>query len=485
MVSDYLKNSPLDSCPPRIEWHPRVEKTLGDEMLDVAERAGLLADEHQRRVILAGGAVADDGKWATLEVAINEPRQNGKGAILEIRELWGLVSGNDKLVIHSAHQGDTALEHFERLLMLFESVPEFDRMVKRTSRVNGMYGITLTNGCRIRFRSRSKAGGRGFTCNLLVLDEAMFLPESFHGALVPTLRAQPNPQIWYAGSAVDQETHDHGIVFTRIRERGIARNDPSLTYFEWSLDYEHPNDVPPEVLADPVAWAACTPAFGDRIQEEHMKKEYIKLDARTFAVELCGVGDYPATDGSVDRMIEGEEWLELEDPNSVLADPVCLSFDVSAERRASIAACGLNADGNWHVEVIERRPGTFWIPERLAELDLEHSPLEIVCDGHGAAASLLQAIEAAGVNVRRTNSSEFADACARLLDAVGDKTLRHPGGQVLWNSIRAARTKPLSDRWAWSRRASVADISPLVAMTLALWSAQNLVTEDAGELAIY
>ena len=52
-------------------------------------------------------------------------------------------------------------------------------------------------------------GSRG---DCLILDEAMFLPEFGYGALLPTLSAWTNPQVWYTGSAVDQFVHDDGVV---------------------------------------------------------------------------------------------------------------------------------------------------------------------------------------------------------------------------------------------------------------------------------
>jgi hypothetical protein len=35
--------------------------------------------------------------------------------------------------------------------------------------------------------------------------------------------------------------------------------------------------------------------------------------------------------------------------------------------------------------------------------------------------------------------------------------------------LKGATQRPLGDRWAWSRKNSSIDISPLVAVTLALW----------------
>ena len=66
---------------------------------------------------------------------------------------------------------------------------------------------------------------RGFAgVDFLGLDEAMIISEAAHSSSMPTIRASKSPrgpQLWYAGSAVDQESMDHGIVWTRVRERGI------------------------------------------------------------------------------------------------------------------------------------------------------------------------------------------------------------------------------------------------------------------------
>jgi hypothetical protein len=87
-----------------------------------------------------------DGKWAAFEVGLNVPRQNGKGSILEARELAGLFLLGERLIIHSAHEFATSLEAFQRLLALIEGTPDLSRRVKRVSRAHGEEGIELTNG---------------------------------------------------------------------------------------------------------------------------------------------------------------------------------------------------------------------------------------------------------------------------------------------------------------------------------------------------
>jgi hypothetical protein len=49
----------------------------------------------------------------------------------------------------------------------------------------------------------------------------MMIPEFSHGALLPTLSARPDLQVWYMGSAVDRMVHEDGVVFARVRERAL------------------------------------------------------------------------------------------------------------------------------------------------------------------------------------------------------------------------------------------------------------------------
>jgi hypothetical protein len=124
--------------------------------------AGLVLDPWQAFVLEHALGERADGRWAAFEVGVVVSRQNGKGAILEARELAGLFLLGERLVVHSAHQFDTSLEAFRRLLGLIEDTPDLDRRVKRVSRSHGEEGIELKGGQRIRFRTRTKGGGRGF-----------------------------------------------------------------------------------------------------------------------------------------------------------------------------------------------------------------------------------------------------------------------------------------------------------------------------------
>ncbi len=412
---------------------------------------------------------------------MNVARQNGKGVILEVRELVGIFEVGEKLITHSSHQQDTSLEAMRRLIEALEEGGLDSELKPRGGirNTNGQEALVFKTGQRIRFRTRSKGAGRGFSCDCLILDEAMFLAEYAHAALMPSLSAMPNPQIWYTGSAVDQEVHEHGVVWARIRERGMAADD-RLAYFEYSADADDPNDLP--AILDDRMLEDANPALGIRITREWVETERKSMNPREFAVERLGVGDWPRTDGVLQQVVPIEQWKALTDEQSELLDPVVLAFDVGPDRTGSIAAAGKRPDGLWHVEIVDHRTGTSWLPKALFDYARRQNPSAIVCDAYGPVGSIVQAVENYDLELTTVTAAEHAAACGRLADAVADKTLRHLGTDELQAAIRGAKPRPLGDAWAWSRKSSSVDISPLVAVTLALSAAIEL---PEGELRIW
>ena len=180
---------------PQIRHVPEYVSSLGVQAVYLAEMAGLVLDPWQEAILIDSLGVRADKRWAAFEVGVCVPRQNGKGGILEARELAGLYLLNERLIVHTAHQFDTSLEAFGRLLALIEETPELWKRVKRVSNAHGSEGITLKSGQRIRFRTRTKGGGRGYTGDCLIFDEAMDIPEAKIGIMARPTRSETSAVI--------------------------------------------------------------------------------------------------------------------------------------------------------------------------------------------------------------------------------------------------------------------------------------------------
>lgn len=477
---------------PRVRSVPAYVTSRGAEVIQVADTAGLKLDPFQQLVVNGASGCRADGKWSASSVGVNMTRQNGKGGITEARQLAGVFAFGEPIQVHSAHEFPTATEAMLRMEELLAGTPEFAKEVKSVSRSHGSEGFIFKSGQRIRYRTRTKGGGRGFSIKeTLYLDEAMILQESFIGALLPTLAAQSmtgNPQVWYTGSAVDQLVHEHGHVFARLRARGIRGDDPSLAWFEWAAaDPTDENDKPvtpdhpmvADLLDDVRAWAEGNPSLGIRISKDYLAEERRSMDPRTFAVEHLGIGDWPALEASGESPISIEQWTELVDVRSSIVGSLCFGVDVSPDRRtATISVAGERKDGRVHGEVVERGRGTGWVVERLVELVAEHDALGVVLDQRSPAASLVHDLEEAGIEIHATDAGEHAEACGLLFDLVDQDRFRHLGTPELAAAIRGAVRRTLGEAWGWSRRLSTVDITPLVSLTLAVWGVARLEQED-------
>ncbi|MFJ4974201.1 terminase [Streptomyces coeruleorubidus] len=472
---------------PPIETVPPSVSTAGQEAIDLAARAGLQLDPWQQHVLRRGMGEDANGSWSAFECAVNVPRQNGKGGIIEARELWGLFIGGEQLILHSAHEFKTAKNAFKRIERLIRGCPDLHKRVKAYRYTVGEESIELHSGQVLRFIARSKGSGRGFTGDCNILDEDMILGDEAMDALLPTMAAVANPQIWYLGSA---GIGAPSVQLGRLRRRALAAieagaPDPSLAYFEWSADL-HVDECPTgctdhDDAASDESVLKANPAVGFRLTLEKVRNERLTLSPAGYARERLGVGDYPSDSADTWQVIGEDAWRALAAAESEPSDPVAFAIDMTPERsHAAICVAG-EWRGGTHVEVVDHRPGTGWILDRAAELHEKWRPRCWVVDGGGPAGSLIADLEEClGVEVVQPKAREVAASCGQFYDAVAEQTLSHLDQAPLASALAGAQKRPLGDAWAWARRLVSVDISPLVAVTLAKWGLGAEVEEPEG-----
>ncbi|WP_406056243.1 terminase [Streptomyces sp. NBC_01077] len=478
---------------PRITTVPSTRlSSSGQEAVELAALAGLKLDPWQEHVLDLGLSERADGRWSAFEVAVNVPRQNGKGGIIEARQLAGLFLLGERLILHSAHEFKTSIVAFKRVEQLIMGCPDLRKRVLRVRRTTGEEAIELVTGQTLRFLARSGGSGRGFTGDCNILDEAMILGDDAMGALMPTMSAVPNPQIWYLGSA---GIGAPSVQLGRLRSRALAavesgQPDPSLAYFEWSVDAHRaecgPGCTDHSDPDDPAAWAVANPALGIRITAEHVRNERLSMGGGgIFERERLGVGNYPADGAEAWQVIGEDAWRALADPKSTppKGGPLAFAIDATPERsHAAIVVAGPWRGGT-HVEVIEHRPGMGWIVERAKELHARHKPRCWVVDAGGPAGSLIQDLaDELGVEVVQPKAREIAAATGQFYDAVAEQSISHLDQAPLAVALAGAQKRPLGDAWAWARRGVGVDISPLVAVTLARWGLGAEVEDERAPI---
>ena len=501
---------------PRLQAMPVYITSIGTEIIELAGSAGLHLDNWQQYQLNLSMGVTDKRMWSAFEVLLIVSRQNGKGSILEARELAALyLIETDRLALHTAHEHKTSAEHYIRIRSLIQQTPELERKVKRESAAYGREFIELIasptiiigsagkwvrlgRSHRLLFIARSGGSGRGFTGDLLVYDEAMVLDAGKVSASMPSLFARPNPQIWYAGSAgLSTSTQ-----LAAVRRRGKAAADKgettnALAYMEWSIEPHTEYCKPGCTLHDDVnaeeSIAKANPGYGIRLTADILSKakEAFSEDPEGYQREVLGIGQYPAPDEA--WLVVPKDWwdntADYKDEPGRVRQPV-FAVAVSPNRKhGAIGVAGARADGTVGIQIIEYEQGTKWIVDRAAEIAKRHGPAtKWIVDPHGAAGSLIDEMEERHLKVIKVNATEVAHACGNFYDGLRDRWLWHygndPNSKVLYKALAGVDRRPLSNQWAWDYKNSAYDICSLNAVTLALWGFMKFKTREPAKFTI-
>lgn len=452
-------------------WHtrPTSDATDGPLVAEVCALAGFAPDPEQRLVLDDLFAVRGE-RAASLETAVICARQNLKTAVAEMACLGWLFVTQQRLIVWSAHQFPTAQEAFRDLDELCAAHPSLASRVARVWRGNGDEAIELKSGARLIFRARTKGGGRGLSGDKVVLDEAFALHPMHMGALLPTLSARPDPQVLYASSAGLADSD----VLRAVRDRGRA-GDPSLAYLEWgdpnphagcgTEDCDHTLGRESCALDDEARWQLANPALGRRIEVDYVRAERRALPPEEFARERLGWWDEP---GEIDADLTVEAWSALA---GVAAPTGTLVLGIDAA--PGHASASITVTDGVDCELLERRPGAAWLAERLVDLRDRHGPSAIAYDPAGPIGSLVPDLERAGLALNPVEGKDSVRACGSLVRLVKEAAIRHRGETEFAAAVAGLRLRAVGDGKKFSRRDSTVDISPIVALAVALWVARG------------
>ena len=463
--------------------------TLGPEVSELATVAGFAPDPEQRLGLDLLFAMDNRDRSVAFEFAVVCARQNLKTGLFKQAVLGWLFLTEQNLVVWSAHEFDTAKEAFRDMAQLVEGCPDLDREVKRIYRGNGDESIELLSGQRLIFKARTKSGGRGLTGDKVVLDEAFALHADHMGALLPTLSVRPDPQVVY-GSSAGFASSD---VLRVIRDRGRAGRSPRLAYLEWCAEQggcadegcKHLvgtdgcslDDVDKRRAANPLL--GRTRANGTGLTYDYLDSERQALPPEEFARERLGWWDEP---GTAEAFGAGN-WEACEVPEIPAVPVRALALAVSYDMSKSAIVAAAELDGVRYVKPLHHGPGTTWVAAEVKQLQDRHGVV-VVVDRNGPAADLLDDLETAGVKVHEADTSDVCDACADVYKRVQDRRFGHLGYPELDSAAANVVKRSVGDRWAWGRKQSEADISPLEAATLASWAVglpdPDSVYEDRG-----
>jgi phage terminase large subunit-like protein len=404
------------------------------------------------------------------------PRQVGKTYLIGSVVFADCIVNPGTTVVWTAHRFAVARETFDSLAAIAKSpglLPHIDPDDVHSAAGNEV--IKFRNGSRIKFAARERGTVRGVAkVRRLILDEAQILSEGAMSDLAPTMNQAVNPQIIMMGTP--PKPMDNSAIFAGIREEALDGESEGVVYIEFSADADADLD-------DREQWHKANPSLGTRTPYKALRRLRRLFDNDDdFAREALGIW----TNIGGNAVVDPVTWGKLGDPDSITDGPVAYAIDVSPQRdHASIGMAGWRPDGKRLLEFVEGRNSADWVVTVAKLINERQRPRCFVIDAGSPAGSYVQALQTAGVPVVTVGARDYANACGTFYDEAMGGLLAHLDQPTLNSALSVARKRAIGSEgaWAWHRVNAQADITPIVACTLAIHglSTEAIKKQRSGE----
>jgi hypothetical protein len=459
--------SPLTCVPARWAPAPSGVGSNGPVLCGIMRALGWAPYGWQEHVADLALEHSGEGGYRFGTVGVCVGRQNGKTSLVAARIVLEMLRGGH--AVFTAQDRIFARERWQEYAeLLVERLPA--GKVKTFSRSNGQEHLTLTTGGRFGISTPTGRSPRGRSNDLVVIDEAL-THESMKAiaALQPTMATRPDAQVWLLGNAGDLRA----VMFRHYRDLG--RQSSGLTgvtpgrmaWFEWA-----PTDDECEVL-DRHAWEEAIPTLDlpGGVTAQSVADAAETMDPIHFRREYLNQWDDDRQLDLPDDRINLEQWAQCQAGAAAPGGRVSFGVDVPPERTSAVIVSASEVPPA--VELVEERPGVEWAVTRCADLVGRHGGV-VVYDPASQAATVGAALTARGVATVAVTARERAQAAALFDDAVSGATVAVRPSRRLDSAVEAARKGRQGDTFRWVRADPDADISPLVAASLAWWAAPRV-----------
>lgn len=462
--------------PDDVECRPRfitprnpARKTIGHELINTARLLERTPLPWQDEVFQGAFEVDEHGLLWYREVVVVVPRQSGKTTLVVP---WGvhrsIMWPERQHIIYTAQSRIKAREKWMDDQVYLIKRSHFAQFIKpnrfgmhEPNLAHGEEHIPWVNDSKWGIDAPTETAGHGATLDLGFIDEAFSQQDArVEQAMSPAMITRPDSQKVITSTAGSSKRRSP-FLWRKIemgRNRVSAGLDSRTFYVEYSAE-------PDADWLDPRVWWATMPALGYTQAEEKVAAEADSLGEDEFRrAYLCQWGD----DMGGDSRIPWDAWMDCLDSRSQMSSTLTWVIDVSPERSwSAISVAAQREDGRIHIETVEKREGTGWVAERMAQLVSAHGGS--VYYDHVTTGALAPDLRDHGVDAEPIAAQDVKVSAPALYDAVMNDRVVHIGQDELDDALRGAATRKFGDGWAWARGPSMDDITALVSATLAFW----------------
>ena len=360
-------------------------------------------------------------RYRTILILVS--RQNGKTVLSEVIASFFLNVLEVDAIFGTSLSLDKAEEVWEAVVQDQETVPELTSQLQKVCRTNGSKKLVLTGLRSYKVGAPTRRAGRGDSNDLVMIDEIREHRDwETWAAAVASTNAKPNGLVVCFSNAGDPDS----IVLRQLRSQAVEIiegtkahdfggnvDSETLGLFEWSAPDGAETD-------DMEALAAANPALGHGLLTERalLANRSTFPEAKFRSECMC-----QQVETLLPEPFPQGAWLGGIDEASEIAPESDLFFgiDMSQDRKYTvIAVCGMREDGNYHVEIVDRRIGSEWAIDWFKKRVDKYGGMKLGFQERGAPVSGLaeQICTIEGIERRPQGGPDLSAGWNRFWDAI-------------------------------------------------------------------
>lgn len=446
----------------------RAEFMAGADLLGIADKL-----QPQQLVIAdALNAVNAEGHPLNPMVGVLIPRRSSKTTSI-LAVLLGRCASrpNYRVAFTLATTGQKARDRFRADIVgpLERLYPDENNRPFRIRKAAGSEAIEFENGSLFRVLTPSGESFRSDAFDCVFVDEAgEATPETTTDLLtgiLPTMDTRPDAQIIIAGTAAKYRT---GNMLWDVLQKGRAGEDEyGIVEYAASQDVTV-DDIPDWDAAVPLVLEAH-PGIGTLTTLAKVKRNFDALPREQFMREYLSVFEDA---GFSESAVNLRRWLAAQLDTDAPEPPkrFAIGVAVTLNQTAASIVAAWREDGDARVLVLDHRPGTVWVADRLRELAKYKVP--IVYNNIGTTRAEIDALlfdRAVKPYLKPQTMTNVSTAAALFVREVDNGRIGHWDDQALLTAVQTARKRQMANAWGFGRGNNPdADITALEAASMAL-----------------
>ena len=443
---------------------------------------------------IVGNLETGNWRFRFRTVVVEVARQNGKTTLSKIIASYFLNVLGVQSIFGTSLSLEKAEEVWDAVVLEQESNPVLAGEIDTVARRNGGKKLILKGNRVYKVGAPTRRAGRGDSNDLVLLDELREQRdwETWSAAAASTV-AKPRGLILCFTNAGDPDS----IVLREVRSKAIAKiegtnqvndfggnvNADALGLFEWSApEKAETNDIKALAQANPALGYGRLTIDALMANRETFPESKFRSECMCQQVETILPEPFP----------EGA-WLGGQDEHSYIREDSELfwGIDMSQDRKYTvIAVCGMREDGNYHVELVERKIGSEWAIDWFRTRAPKYGEMKLCFQGRGAPVSGLaeQICTIDGVTRMAQEGPDLSSGWNRFYDAVaacapgdqrGGVKVYHLPQPALDTPGRTCQTRNLGGGIMLpDRTKSPDDISSLMAVAMAYAGATQISKKE-------